>query len=47
MGIRVCVEGVETEAALAVVKNAGAELIQGYYYDKPLEAEEFERKYIG
>lgn len=47
VGIRVCVEGVETEAALAVVKNAGAELIQGYYYDKPLEAEEFERKYIG
>ncbi len=46
VGIRVCVEGVETEAALAIVKDAGAELIQGYYYDKPLETGEFEHKYI-
>ncbi len=46
VGIRVCVEGVETEAALAIVKDAGAELIQGYYYDKPLETGEFEQKYI-
>lgn len=45
-GIWVCAEGVETEVALDIVKNAGAELIQGYYYDKPLEARAFEEKYV-
>ena len=34
------VEGVETAEQLAVVKGLGAELIQGYYYSKPLRFDE-------
>lgn len=46
VGIQVCAEGVETMEALSIVKNAGADSIQGYYYDKPLELEAFYKKYI-
>ena len=46
VNIRVCAEGVETDEALSIVQDAGAELIQGYYYDKPLEVEHFTNKYI-
>lgn len=46
MEIDVCTEGVETEQTLDIVKDAGAAYIQGYYYDKPLEADEFFEKYI-
>ena len=44
--IRLCAEGVETEESLALMKNAGAELIQGYFFSKPLPAAEFRKKYI-
>ncbi len=35
-------EGIETVGQLALVKKAGCDVIQGYYYDKPLQLEEFE-----
>lgn len=44
--VRICVEGVENEAILEIVRGAGAELIQGYYYDKPLELPVFYEKYV-
>ena len=46
MQIDVCTEGVETEQALGIVKDAGATFIQGYYYDRPLETKDFYEKYI-
>lgn len=46
MDIDVCTEGVETDEILGVVKTAGAKYIQGYYYDKPLELDEFFEKYL-
>lgn len=46
MEIEVCTEGVENEQTLGIVKDAGASYIQGYYYDRPLEADEFYEKYI-
>lgn len=46
MQIAVCTEGVETEQTLGIVRDAGATYIQGYYYDRPLEAEDFFKKYI-
>ncbi len=46
VGIQVCAEGVETAEALSIVKDAGADSIQGYYYDKPLEIDSFYNKYI-
>lgn len=39
--IQVCAEGVENEEILSIVKNAGANQIQGYYYDRPLPLEKF------
>ena len=46
VGIAVCAEGVEKVEALSIVRNAGVECIQGYYYDKPLELDTFYRKYV-
>jgi EAL domain-containing protein (putative c-di-GMP-specific phosphodiesterase class I) len=46
MNIEVCAEGVETGETLKIVKSADAKYIQGYYYDKPLETDEFFNKYI-
>ena len=34
-------EGVETEAQREFVREAGCDVIQGFYYSKPLKAEEF------
>ena len=45
-GIKVCVEGVETAEELECVKALGADCIQGYYYGKPMPADEFESKFI-
>ena len=46
MNINVCTEGVETNETLQIVKSADTQYIQGYYYDKPLETDDFYRKYI-
>ena len=35
-------EGAETEEQVKVLKSLGCDLIQGYYYSKPLPAQEFE-----
>lgn len=42
----VCVEGVEKVHQKDMVNNYHVNLIQGYYFDKPLTAEEFEAKYV-
>ena len=44
--IRIVCEGVETESQLAFLKEAGCDVIQGYYYSKPLPLEEFAEKYL-
>jgi sensor c-di-GMP phosphodiesterase-like protein len=38
---RVIVEGVETAAQVAILKNAGAQMAQGFYFSRPLPAAEF------
>lgn len=45
--VDICFEGVETEETLEYLKGYGNVLAQGYYFDKPLLEEEFERKYCG
>ena len=44
-GMMICFEGIETEQMKDYLKEYGNVLLQGYYFDKPLKAEEFERKY--
>ena len=40
--VRVVAEGVETQGQLDFLKNGGCDLVQGYYFSRPLPAEEFE-----
>jgi diguanylate cyclase (GGDEF)-like protein len=39
LGMDVVAEGVETEAELALVRDMGSDLVQGYYYYRPLAPE--------
>ena len=45
--MRVCVEGVETEEEHSAVRGMGVELIQGYYFGRPMLPELFEQKFTG
>ena len=40
--VPVVAEGVETREQLDILKNAGCDLVQGYYFSRPLPPEEFE-----
>ena len=43
MDVPVVAEGVETAEQLALLRKAGCELVQGYYFSKPVLPEEFEK----
>ena len=45
LGAPVIAEGVETKAQVDLLKSLGCDIIQGYYFSKPISAAEFE-KYI-
>ncbi|SHK89937.1 EAL domain, c-di-GMP-specific phosphodiesterase class I (or its enzymatically inactive variant) [Fibrobacter sp. UWH4] len=44
LGIHTLVEGVETQEQYEFMKKIGCELIQGYYFSKPLPLEEFHNR---
>ncbi len=46
MDIPVIAEGVETESQLMLLKELGCAYVQGYYFSRPLPANEFEAKYL-
>lgn len=41
LSLEVVAEGVETEEQIAFLHNLGSEIVQGYYYSKPLSFEEY------
>ena len=43
LDVKVVAEGVELEAQHELLKKAGVDIIQGYYYSRPVPAEEFEK----
>jgi diguanylate cyclase (GGDEF)-like protein/PAS domain S-box-containing protein len=43
LGFRLTAEGVETEEQMEFLKREGCHVIQGYYYFKPMPAQDFER----
>ena len=44
--VKVCVEGVETEEQITALKNSKIQLIQGYFFGKPMRAEIFEKQFL-
>ena len=46
IGVKVCVEGVETKLQLDVACGMRVSMIQGYYFGKPMKIAEFEEKYL-
>ena len=44
VNIEVCAEGVETEAEFQILYPMNVDMIQGYYFGKPMPAEEIEQK---
>ena len=45
LNIELCVEGVETEAELEILRNMGISVMQGYYFDRPMEADVISREF--
>ena len=45
-GMSCIAEGVETRDQAAVLMETGCHYAQGYYYDRPMPAEQFEEKYL-
>ena len=46
LGIKIVVEGVETEEEYERIMALGADYIQGYFFGRPCPAEEFIEKFI-
>ena len=46
LGVKICVEGIETEEQLRVLDDMNIRLIQGFYFDKPMRRYVFEEKYV-
>ena len=43
LNLTVVAEGVETEGQLSLLQDAGCDLVQGFYFSRPLPPEEFEK----
>lgn len=46
LGMKVCQEGVETEEQYGLVHDLGIDIIQGFYFDKPISKPELEKRYL-
>lgn len=46
MNIELCVEGVETKETLDILSDMGIEFIQGFYFEKPMEADMIRREIV-
>ncbi len=45
IGVKICVEGIETLEQYRVLQGMKVKYIQGYYFDRPMPQEQFEQKY--
>ncbi|MDD2949388.1 MAG: EAL domain-containing protein [Sulfuricurvum sp.] len=46
LGLSVVAEGVETQAQIEILRESGCDLFQGFYFDCPLDAETFYKRYL-
>lgn len=44
--VNVCVEGVENTRQYEILKEMNIQMIQGFYFDRPMKAGEFNKKYV-
>jgi EAL domain-containing protein (putative c-di-GMP-specific phosphodiesterase class I) len=44
LDIEVITEGVEREDQIEFLQKVGCDIVQGFYYDKPLTLDEFEER---
>lgn len=44
--MKVIIEGVETKKQVEFLKNNNCDLLQGYYYSKPIPVSDYEKKYL-
>lgn len=47
IGVKLCVEGIESREQYELLRNLQADSIQGYYFSKPIPAKDFEEKFLG
>ena len=45
--LELCVEGVETEEELNLLRKMKISVIQGYYFERPMEADVISREFLG
>ncbi|MDO5573768.1 MAG: EAL domain-containing protein [bacterium] len=45
IGVKICVEGIETHEQFKVLENMNVRLVQGFYFDRPMKREQFEERY--
>lgn len=45
--VQVCVEGVEDKKQLEILRELNINMIQGFYFGKPMKIAEFEEKFLG
>lgn len=43
--VNLCVEGVETQKQYKILSEMSVSMVQGYYFDRPMKREAFEKKY--
>lgn len=46
IGVRICVEGIETKEQYKILEGMKIRLVQGYYFDRPMPKADFEEKYV-
>lgn len=46
LGVKICVEGIETAEQFKVLENMNIRMVQGFYFDKPMPKDQFESKYV-
>lgn len=46
IGVNICIEGVESKEQYRILADMNVNLVQGYYFDRPMPEAEFRRKYV-